>query len=83
MIDSDNNGITDYNEDFDDDLLENGFEYSVGSNPLFPDSDFDGIDDKLEMNEYHTSPSNKDTDGDGGTDRWEINNSNFPPEIRA
>ena len=37
------------------------------------DTDNDGITDWLELNTYHTDPSNPDTDGDGWTDGEEMN----------
>ncbi len=57
--------------DTDADGLPDGFEaYSLvdlGANPNLPDTDQDGLNDRLEM-QLGTNPANADTDGDGLTD---------------
>lgn len=72
------NGVSDYDEDKDEDGLSNGYEYYIGTNPIEMDSDNDGLNDGDEINNYKTNPLDKDTDGDGATDFWEIENG-FDP----
>ncbi|MGN0499347.1 MAG: VWA domain-containing protein [Acutalibacteraceae bacterium] len=70
--DSNDNGISDFDEDSDQDGLTNGQEIKIGSNPGLADSDADLLEDGEEVNKYKTDPNNDDTDGDGGKDGWEI-----------
>ena len=58
--DSDNDGITDCNEE------------ELGLNPLDNDTDSDGINDGDEINKYNTDPKNSDSDGDKLKDGEEI-----------
>ena len=60
------------NNDPDGDGLLNDEEKAIGTNPLNPDTDGDGLNDGDEVHKYHTDPLNKDTDGDGLTDKEEI-----------
>lgn len=46
-----------------------------------PDTDGDGLSDRVETEIYGTSPVLKDTDGDGWTDREEIIDHAFDPSI--
>jgi hypothetical protein len=62
--DSDQNGTLDGDEDTDSDGLTNLQEQEHGSNPWFPDTDFDGLTDSFEVNEFHSSPLLVDTDHD-------------------
>ena len=64
LVDSDENGTSDYDEDFDEDLLINGQEYLLETDPWNNDSDNDDISDGDEVNTYHTDPLKKDTDND-------------------
>lgn len=64
--------VIDGNYDNDQDYLNNAFEYSLGTDPMQTDSDFDGLLDGDEVNTYGTDPLNKDTDGDGLSDGDEI-----------
>lgn len=77
-MDTDDNGISDYNEDADNDGISNGKEYEIGTDPTNNDSDSDGLLDNEELTVYNTSPTNKDTDGDGADDLWEISNGYNP-----
>jgi hypothetical protein len=52
-------------EDLDDDGLDNGQEVRIGSNPINPDTDGDGIDD---LEEVGSPDRPEDTDGDGRPD---------------
>ena len=64
MTDTDENGVLDDNEDFDQDGLTNYEEYIQNTNPLVADSDCDGMNDGNEINLCHTNPLSPDTDGD-------------------
>mgnify|MGYP002624860346 CR=1 FL=1 len=70
--DTDDNGISDYDEDFDGDGLTNGQEYELGTNPYVEDTDGDNLLDGDEINTYFTNPLEVDTDGDGLNDDDEI-----------
>lgn len=70
--DSDDNGITDGNEDYDSDGLTNIEEYLLGTYPQIPDSDMDGISDWDEVNVYGSDPLLIDTDGDSINDGDEL-----------
>ncbi len=48
-------------------------ELGLGTDPILPDTDRDGLTDGEEVNVYATEPLNRDTDGDGLTDGDEIN----------
>ena len=67
--DTNNNGIGDnIDPDADGDGLTNYDEiHKYGTNPLNPDSDSDGVQDKKET-EIGTNPNKADTDGDGVID---------------
>ncbi|MCK5561585.1 MAG: hypothetical protein KAJ51_13365, partial [Thermoplasmata archaeon] len=60
LIDTDEDDIPD-SEDLDDDNdgLSDKKEIKLGTDPLIPDSDGDGINDGDERNKYHTDPLNK------------------------
>ncbi|MHA1302851.1 MAG: FG-GAP-like repeat-containing protein [Candidatus Heimdallarchaeaceae archaeon] len=47
--DSDNNGINDGDEDFDDDGLSNAQEYDKHTDPFIKDSDSDGFNDNMDL----------------------------------
>lgn len=70
--DTDDNGIPDVDEDFDEDGLTNLQEYELGTDPWTYDSDDDGLSDGGEINTYGTDPLKKDTDDDGLEDGDEI-----------
>ncbi len=59
----------------DDDMdgLMSDFEEQIGTDPLNPDTDGDGLKDGQEVNKYKTDPLNQDTDGDGLNDGAEVN----------
>ena len=80
-VDTDNNGIADGNEDYDNDGLTNLEERANGTDYENIDTDFDNISDFDEVNGvkskdgkkiYETNPLNEDTDGDGLKDGTEI-----------
>lgn len=72
LSDSDENGITDDLEDFDEDQLNNLEEYYADTDPFLDDSDFDELGDYEELKIYGTNPNNPDTDGDFVADSDEI-----------
>ena len=70
--DTNENGIKDGKEDNDKDGLTNLEEYKIGTNPIYNDSDLDGLSDSDEVKKYKTGPLKEDTDGDGVSDGAEI-----------
>ncbi|MDE5780153.1 MAG: VWA domain-containing protein, partial [Lachnospiraceae bacterium] len=70
--DTDNNGTTDGNEDFDEDGLTNIEEIELGTNCYLEDTDGDKIIDGDEVNKYFTNPLVNDTDEDGLSDYEDI-----------
>lgn len=62
----------DPNGDEDGDGLTNGEEDDIGTNPLDPDTDGDGLDDGLEVKIIGTNPLSSDSDKDGVTDGIEV-----------
>ncbi|GIV51966.1 MAG: hypothetical protein KatS3mg038_2487 [Candidatus Kapaibacterium sp.] len=84
ITDSDNDGLTDleeeqlgtdpYNPDTDGDGLKDGEEVKVyRTDPKNPDTDGDGLKDGAEVKQYKTDPLKADTDGDGLKDGEEVN----------
>ena len=71
-IDTDENGVSDADEDFDNDNLNNLGEYENKTEPFNPDTDDDGLLDGDEIKKYKTDPLNSDTDNDGLLDGDEI-----------
>ncbi len=59
-IDSDHDGLMDKQEK------------ALGTDPLNPDTDGDGLSDGDEVNKYRTNPLKVDTDGDGYPDGEEV-----------
>ncbi|PIR07062.1 MAG: hypothetical protein COV55_01380 [Candidatus Komeilibacteria bacterium CG11_big_fil_rev_8_21_14_0_20_36_20] len=59
--------------DDDSDGLTNAEEKELGSDPLNPDSDNDGLFDREEAVTYKTDPTSSDSDDDGLSDYDEIN----------
>lgn len=70
--DSDDDLLTDDNEDFDGDGLTNLQEYYLDTSPWDTDSDKDTLDDGTEINTYSTNPLEPDTDFDGLDDADEV-----------
>ena len=70
--DTDDNGVLDCDEDFDEDGLTNLQEYELGTEPYNEDTDGDGLKDGEEINIYGTDPLKVDTDEDGLEDGDEI-----------
>ena len=64
-VDTDENGVSDADEDFDNDNLNNLGEYENKTGPFNPDTDDDGLLDGDEIKKYKTDPLNPDTDNDG------------------
>lgn len=59
-------------DDPDRDGLTTDQELAIGTNPLNPDCDGDGISDGYEVNILETNPLLRDSDGDGFPDRAEL-----------
>lgn len=83
MIDTDKNGISDADEDFDSDGLTNIQEQNLGTRPDMVDTDGDGLSDVDEVKVYKTNPLSKDTDGDGLTDSEEIKLGLNPNNVKT
>lgn len=66
--DTNKNGTSDGQEDTDQDGLTNLQEQEAGTDPVLADSDSDGLEDQIELEEFGTSPLLKDTDHDGLND---------------
>ncbi len=64
--------ITEQNNDLDGDKLLNDEEKRIGTDPLNPDTDGDGLLDGEEVKTYKTDPLNPDTDGDQLSDGDEV-----------
>lgn len=76
----------------DNDGLSDEREIELGTDPLNPDTDGDGLSDGEEVDVYNTDPLKPDTDGDlhtdgreitQGTDPNDANDPGVPPAIRA
>ena len=65
--------------DLDGDGLTNGFEAELGTDPLDPDTDQDGLGDGQEVHETGTDPTVADTDGDGLLDGAELHEHGTDP----
>lgn len=72
IVDSDEDGISDADEDADEDGLTNKEEIDLGTDPAKKDTDNDGINDYDEVNTYDTDPCNYDSDSDTLSDGDEI-----------
>jgi hypothetical protein len=72
LVDTDDNGTSDADEDFDEDGLSNLQEYLLETNPFNSDSDGDTLLGGEEVNVYGTNPLKVDTDDDGMSDPTEI-----------
>lgn len=72
MTDTDENGINDGDEDFDEDGLTNLEEYEITSDLWNENSDDDTLNDGEEVNTYGTDPLKNDTDEDGLEDGDEV-----------
>ena len=65
--------------DPDSDGLENQTEFNFNTNPNLSDTDSDGLNDGLEVNNHMTDPLDADSDDDGLNDGDEINTHNSDP----
>ncbi|NQW30051.1 MAG: OmpA family protein [Ignavibacteria bacterium] len=65
--------------DLDKDGLSNSREKVLGTDPLNPDTDGDGLQDGPEVHKYHSNPLLVDTDADGLPDGAEVNTYNTDP----
>jgi subtilisin family serine protease len=66
LIDRDGDGLTD------------AVEAGLGTDPLDPDSDDDGLSDGAEVNTHGTDPLAADSDGDGWSDGAEVTSGSDP-----
>jgi outer membrane protein OmpA-like peptidoglycan-associated protein len=66
-------------DDKDGDGLTRSQEKALGTDPLNPDTDGDGLLDGEEVNIYGTDPLNPDTDGDGLSDGDEVHKYKTDP----
>lgn len=80
ISDTDGDGENDFNSDYDEDGLSNGYEIELGTNPTSNDSDGDNLYDNDEISQYKTDPQKEDSDNDGANDGWEIANGFNPLE---
>lgn len=64
LYDTDSNGISDGQEDPDNDGLNNIKEMEYGTDPFEEDTDMDSLSDGDEVNVYRSDPLKYDTDGD-------------------
>ena len=78
--DTDNDLVTDDEEDFDSDSLNNLQEYLLNTSPWNSDSDDDTLKDGEEVNTYNTDPLEPDTDHDGLSDADELTLNVFPDD---
>ncbi|WP_136689943.1 hypothetical protein [Halorhabdus amylolytica] len=74
VSDKGDNGIKDGAEDFDGDGIPTAREFEIGTDPLEPDTDGDGLNDTFELVYAFTDPTKVDSDGDG------INDSKGDPD---
>ena len=72
LVDTDEDGVPDAEDDEDEDGLTNREEIDLGSNPLLADTDEDGLTDYEEVKIFETSPTAADSDGDGVSDGDEL-----------
>jgi len=72
----------DPDEDLDGDGLDNWEEWLYGTDPFYPDSDYDGLTDAAEVDLWLTDPLTWDTDGDGISDWRELLSIFTDPEKR-
>lgn len=70
--DTDENGVNDGDEDYDEDKLSNLEEFANKTNPYIDDMDDDGLTDGDEIKKYNTDPLVADTDGDELDDNDEL-----------
>lgn len=54
-------------------------EFQTGTDPFAADTDSDGLDDGVEVNEHGTDPTTADTDGDGLSDGPEVDEQGTDP----
>jgi hypothetical protein len=69
--------------DEDGDGLATAAEREAGTDPFDADSDGDGLDDGVEIEEYGSDPTVKDTDGDGVPDGIEAANGMDPASVHS
>lgn len=71
LADTDGDGLIDLlDDDSDNDGLKDGYEVTIGTNPLIDDTDGDGLKDGVEVTNG-TNPKKADSDNDGLNDKQE------------
>ncbi len=70
--DTNSNGIDDAKDDQDGDGLTNLEEYQYMTSPINPDTDGDGLSDKVEVYTTKTNPNTYDTDKDSISDDYDV-----------
>jgi hypothetical protein len=80
VVDTDGDGISDFDEDLDGDGLSNGEEFAIGTDPALVDTDGDGISDFDEVYVFGSDPIviDLDSDGDGLPDGFETHIGSDP-----
>ena len=82
VADTDNDTLKDGLEVNGWSILVDGIQIHVTSNPLYSDSDGDGLSDYREYATYLTNPMSSDTDNDKLPDKWETDYSFSPADSR-
>ena len=91
-IDSNQNGVDDGLEDFDEDGLSNAQEIAFGTDPYLSDTDGDQLSDLFEVsfdgdsNNYSVTdlnPLDSDSDGDGLDDNVEVEIAGLDPLLSS
>jgi len=80
--DTNANGVTDLDEDYDNDYASNGLEVALSESDLIiPNSDADSLLDGIEVNVLGSAPNKDDTDSDGLNDDVEVLSAFVAPSV--
>ena len=80
-LDTDGDGQPDGAEDLDSDGLDNAAELLAGTDPLLRDTDDDGLNDAIEVQDPSLDPLSADSDGDGLGDASELRLGSDPGSV--